>query len=454
MIPLDGVKGEPRVKRHVDQIIAHASELITCSGPSTGVGGSDLLSLNPITDGAVAVAQGKIVDVGTTVELLARYDAPDIQDVSGCLVSPSLVDPHTHLVHAGEREQEFDARATNRLAGGISTGGIAETVRKTSSAQNAELLAKAEAALDDMLLHGTGLVEAKTGYGDSMEAELRLLELTRRLNGRNGVEVVSTFLGAHIPPKSDRAAFVEAVIAAIPRAAKLSDFCDIACDPVCFDFHESDRIAAAAVQHGMQLRIHADQAGPWRGLELAAKWRAASADHADYATADDLRTLARSGTVVTLLPGSNFHMLEITAEIKDGSLVPATKSHLPLLGTRILQSGCVPAVATNYNPGSSPCLSMQMMMQLLPRLFRLGSSAAWYMATLNAAASLRCGARTGSLQPGKAADIAVWRVPRHGLVVERFGMNHIRDVWLRGRRVVADGRLMASTGMQDGRHNG
>jgi len=446
--------GGLRVKHHVDLIIAHASELITCSGPSTGVRGGDLLSLCPISDGAVAVAQGKIVDTGTTVEILARYDAVDIHDVSGCLVSPSLIDSHTHLIHAGERDQEFDARATNRLAGGISTGGIAETGQKTSSAQDAELLAKAEAALDNMLLHGTGLVEAKTGYGDNMETELRLLELTRRLNGRNGTEVVPTFLGAHIPPKGDRVAFVDAVIAAIPKAAKLSEFCDIACDPVCFDFDEADRIAAAAVQHGMQLRIHADQAGPWRGLELAAKWRAASADHADYASADDLRALARSGTVVTLLPGSNFHMLEMTAKVMEDSLVPAVKPHLPLLGARILQSGCVPAVATNYNPGSSPCLSMQMMMQLLPRLFRLGSSAAWYMATLNAAASLRRGETTGSLQPGKAADIAVWHVPRHGLVVERFGMNHIRDVWLGGQRVVADGMLIDQNNSLDWRSNG
>lgn len=441
------------MKHDVDLVIANASELIACDGPSAGVGGSDLLSLEPITNGAVAVAGGRIVEVGSTAQILDRFRANDIYDVSGCLVSPSLVDPHTHLVHAGEREQEFDARATNRLAGGISTGGIAETVRKTSSARDVELLAKAEAALDDMLLHGTGLVEAKTGYGDSMETELHLLKLTRSLDGRNGVKVVPTFLGAHIPPKSDRAAFVDAVIAAIPQAAKLSDFCDIACDPVCFDFEESDRIAAAAVQHGMRLRIHADQAGPWRGSELAAKWRAASADHADYATLDDLGALAKSGTVVTLLPGSNFHMLEMTGAVVDHALVPAAKPHLPVLGAHILQSGCVPAVATNYNPGSSPSISMQMMMQLLPRLFRLGASAAWYMATLNAAVSLGHGERTGSLQPGKAADIAVWRVPRHGLVVERFGMNHIRDVWLGGRRVVADGKLTDPQATdQRGRH--
>lgn len=425
----------------VDMVIRGANELITCSGPVGGVGGDRLQDLVPIPNGAVAIADGRIVEVGPTDEICSKFEARQEVDASGCLVSPSLVDPHTHLVHMGARERELDARATQRMGDGISTGGINETIDQTSRASDQELEQRARLALDQMLLHGTGLVEAKTGYGRDMNVELRLLALTRGLNGAHAIEVVPTFLGAHIPPASDRNGFVESVIAAIPKAARLAEYCDVACDPVCFTFEECDRIAEVATAHGMRLRVHANQAGPWRGLELAAKWRAASADHGDFASLSELAELERNGVTLTLLPGANFHMLETTSSLRGEELQAPPKPHLPLIAARILKSGCVPAAATNYNPGSSPCVSMQMVMQLLPRLFRLSFSATWYMSTLNGAAALGRADRTGSLEPGKEANLIIWNVARHGQVIERFGINHVRDVWLRGRRVVTDQNL-------------
>ena len=425
----------------VDLIIRNASEVITCSGPSCGLGGDALGGLNPIHNGAIAVAEGRIAEVGDTDVILSKYSAKDVINATKRLVSPTLIDPHTHLVHMGEREAELDARAIGTVPGGISAGGILETIKQTSQASDETLSHHACRVLDQMLLHGTGLVEAKTGYGSDMESELRLLSVTRALDDLHPVGVVPTFLGAHIPPAGDREAFVDAVIAALPRAAQLSEFCDVACDPICFTFEECDRIAQAAVQHGMRLRVHANQAGPWRGLDLAAKWRAASADHGDYATPTELADLASNGVVLTLLPGANFHMLETVSGLSGDEIVPAAKPHLPLIGKWILQSGCVPAVATNFNPGSSPCPSMQMMMQLLSRLYRMRFAACWHMATLNAAAALGRADRTGSLDPGKEANFIIWNVARHGQVIERFGINHVGDVWLEGCRVVADQAL-------------
>uniref|UniRef100_UPI004035FFEB imidazolonepropionase-like domain-containing protein n=1 Tax=Paracoccus seriniphilus TaxID=184748 RepID=UPI004035FFEB len=266
----------------VDLIISNAGELITCAGPVTGVAGAALSDLPVIANGAVAIRDGEILATGTTEQVLAQYHPGQLVDAQGALVSPALVDPHTHLVHMGSREAELDARATGNSPGkGISTGGIRTTIQQTCAASDQELTQRALGALDQMLLNGTATVEAKTGYGADMSQELRLLGLTRALDKRHSVEVIPTFLGAHIPPADGREAFVQSVIDALPAAAKLSEFCDIACDSVCFTFEESDRIAEVATRLGMRLRVHANQASPWRGLELAAKWKAASADHGD-----------------------------------------------------------------------------------------------------------------------------------------------------------------------------
>ncbi|MDB6176203.1 imidazolonepropionase [Paracoccus sp. Z330] len=434
------------MNKTVDLIVAHAGELLTCAGPDTGVAGSQLQELEIIRDGAIAIKDGRIVATGASSAILSQYTATQQVDAQGALVSPALIDPHTHLVHMGSREAELDARASGGgIANGISTGGIRATIEATSSASNDALKQRAIGVLDQMLLNGTATVEAKTGYGADMAQELRLLKVTRSLDCEHPVEVIPTFLGAHIPPAHDREGFVQSVIDAIPAAAALSEFCDIACDSVCFDYDESDRIAEVATSHGMKLRIHANQASPWRGLELAAKWKAASADHGDYALPQELAQLAKAGVVLVLLPGANFHMLETTTAVDGDTILAAAKPHLPQTAARLMQSGCVPSVGTNYNPGSSPCLSMQMMMQLLPRMFRIGFAATWYMATLNAAASLGRATRTGSLQPGKDANFIVWNVQTHGQVINQFGGNHVRDVWISGRKVVSDRNISFRT---------
>lgn len=430
------------MKTTADLIVINASELLTCAGPQTGVSGDALNAIEVIQDGGFVVKDRLILKTGKTDDILSQFCSQNIVDAKSCLVSPALIDPHTHLVHMGSREQELNNRATGSSMSGISTGGIRQTIQATSEASDIELINASIKSLNQMLLHGTGTVEGKTGYGSDMTQELRLLNVTAQLNSLHAVEIIPTFLGAHIPPMSARSEFIQDVIAAIPAAAKISEFCDIACDAVCFTFEESDLIAKAATENGMGLRIHANQASPWRGLELAAKWNAASADHGDYATMEELQALARSGVVLTLLPGANFHMLECISSINNGELHAATKTHFPKLTADILASGIVPSVGTNYNPGSSPCLSMQMMMQLLPRLFRLGFAASWYMATLNAAASLNRAHRIGSIEAGKEANFIIWNVERHGQVINNFGNNHVKDVWLQGELVVANQQLI------------
>lgn len=429
----------------IDLIVAHAGELLTCEGPSTGLAGKALDHATIIPDGAIAVKDGRIAAVGESDEILARHQAAQVVDAGGALVSPALVDPHTHLMHMGSREAELDARATGRDRGeGISTGGIRSTIAATSGATDVALTHHGLRALDAMALHGTGTVEAKTGYGTDMQAELRLLRLTKVLDAQHALKVIPTFLGAHIPPESGREAFVQSVIDAMPQAAGIARFCDIACDPACFTFEESDHIAAAATECGLKLRIHANQAGPWRGLELAAKWHAATADHGDFATIKELQALRQANTALVLLPGTNFHLMEMVGRVEADEIQSATKPHLPLIAARMQQAGCLAAAGTNYNPGSSPCLSQQMIMQLLSRLFRLGFAASWHMVTLNAAVTLGLADRIGSIEPGKDADFIIWDVERHGQVIDRFGSNHVRDLWLKGQQVVADRNLTAS----------
>jgi imidazolonepropionase len=432
------ISGERQI---CDLLIEHASELLACQAYGNGaVRGPDLAKLEVIEDGAVAVTDGRIVAVGTTAQLAARFDARRRIDATGRLVSPGLVDPHTHLVHAGHRETEWEGRVTGRSRPGLERG-IMATVRATRAARTAELRSRALADLDTMLAYGTTTAEAKSGYGLDTDTELRLLEITAGLN--HPVELAVTYLGAHVlPPEfaADRSAYVDLVIGFLPEARVYAEYCDICCDPVGFTPDECRRIAAVATEYGFRLRVHGDQTGDGDGAALAAEIGAASIDHLDSVSAEGLARLAASDTVGVILPGVTHHMLEATPGLaEDGGTAPALFSDRPSWARRLVDSGAALALSTDYNPGTCATLSMQAVMQLAARLYRLTYAEIWHMATINAAAALNRADRVGSLEPGKQADLVIWDVSTHGLLINRFGTNLAHRVIKKGNIVTRDG---------------
>ncbi len=433
-------------KRNVHLLLVHASELLTCAGPVDGIRGDALERIEAVADGALAIADGRIEAVGTTASILERYDAPTVIDATGRLVSPAFVDPHSHLLYGGTRHREYEAKVTQRGTEVALDSGIRYTVRKTCEASDEELLGQAHADLDAMLLHGTTTLEAKTGYGLTREHELRLLRLTAGL--RHTVQVVPTYLALHVLPdgyETRRADYIGEVLASLPDAAQLAAYCDVSCDPLCFTFDECVQVGEAARALGLRIRVHADQNGDADGALLAARLHATAADHLDYANDEGLRAMAAAGSVATLLPGVTFHMCEMTARFSGATLGAAEKPFMPLVARRAIDAGAVVALSTDYNPGSCPTPSMQTVMQLAARLYRLGYAQIWNLCTLNSARALDLSHDRGSLEAGKRADVLIWSVPTHGLAINRFGVNQVDTVIAEGRVVVRDGRLLSSS---------
>lgn len=433
-------------KRKIDGLVRHAAELLTCRGPAEGVRGEALRAVESIRDGAIAFHDGRIVAVGDTATLEREYEAAEDIDASGRLVTPGLVDPHSHLLYGGTRHEEHEARVTQRTPARRLDGGIRYTVRRTREASDEALVAQAMRDLDVMLLHGTTTLEAKTGYGLETGAELRLLRLTAGL--RHAIDVVPTFLPLHVLPEEyaeRREAFVAAALDALPAAAPLARYCDVSCDPICFTYDECLRVGQAARALGMRIRVHADQFGDARGGECAAALEASAADHLDYTSDAGFRAMAAAGTVATFLPGVTLHMCEMTPRFAGAGLAPAEKPFMPMVVRRALEAGVVAALSTDYNPGSCPTPSMQMVMALAARLFRLGYAEIWHMCTLNAARALDLAHDRGSLETGKRADVVVWDVPEHGMVINRFGINLADTVIAAGRVAVRGGRLVPSS---------
>jgi imidazolonepropionase len=424
------------MRQTADFILVHAQELVTCEGPASGIAGHDDLNrLETIADAAVAVAGGKIVAVGPSEGVLAQWQSTECIDARGRLISPGLVDPHSHLLFSGHRHAEYESRVTGQPAAGIE-GGIRYSVSRTRDASDAELVRQALSDLDIMLAHGTTTLEAKTGYGLSAEAELRLLRLTAGL--QHPIEIAPTFLALHVPPSPDEKArgdFMAEMLAALPEAAGYAEYCDVTADPIGFTVDECLRVGQRARELGMGIRVHADQTGDGGGALVAQRLRAAGADHLDYTTDEGFRMMAQAGTVATLLPSVTYHMCEMTPKIRNGCLCAADKPFMPLLARRAVDAGGVVALSTDYNPGTSPTPSMQAVMQLAARLYRLSYAEIWHMCTLNAAASLGRGHDRGSVEVGKRADLLLWNVATHGMAINRFGYNMVDRVWIGGRPV-------------------
>lgn len=427
-----GLSPDVEAKPRADVLIERASELVTVAGASQRPKlGAELLDVGIVSDGAVAVADGRIVAVGDTAAVRAKVvvdEGTTIIDATGKTVLPGFVDAHTHLVHAGSREFELGMRIAGRsyIDILIEGGGILHTVRATGAADLDELVASARRRLDLMLVHGTTTVEAKSGYGLTTDVELRQLAAVQRLAQEHPVRLVSTFMGAHaIPPRfRDNAdVFVDVVIQEmIPavREAGTAEFCDVFCEQGVFTVSQSRRILIAGLEAGMRPKVHADELVSFGGAELAAEVGAISADHLVHASGEGIRRMAEAGVVAVLLPATTLFLMG--------------KEYAP--ARAMIDAGVAVALATDCNPGSSPTESMQLVIALACLCLEMQPSEAIAAATINAAHAIGRAHDVGSLEVGKRADIIVLDAPNHAYIPYKPGVNLVERVIVGGHIAV------------------
>src|SRR5215510_5447056 len=370
--------------------------------------------LAPCEPGAVAATDGRIVFAGSMAELPSGWDAAERIGLDGRWITPGLIDCHTHLVHAGDRAHEFELRLKGATYEDIAKqgGGILSTVRATRAACEDDLVAQSLPRLDRLVAEGVTTVEIKSGYGLDLDTEARMLRAARRLGRERTVEVVTSFLGAHaLPPEADgdKDRYIDAVCAMIPVLAqqRLADAVDAFCENIAFSPAQTARVFAAARAAGLRVKLHADQLSNLHGARLAAEHGALSADHLEYTDADGVAAMAKAGTVAVLLPGAFYVLRE--------------KQVPPIEAFRL--NGVPIALASDCNPGTSPVTSLLLVLNMAATLFRLTVEEAIAGVTREAARALGRLADTGTLEPGKRCDLAIWDIERPAELVYRIGFN-------------------------------
>ena len=378
----------------------NCSQLITLAGPPRPRRGAEMRELGAIRDGALLVRAGRIERVGTRAEIeQAAGGDVEVVDAGGRIVMPGFVDAHTHPVFAGTRADEFEERMQGTSYAEIAArgGGIRSTVRHTRAASEDDLLAAARRYRGWFLRGGTTTVEAKSGYGLSLDAECKMLRVMARLSAEGSVRYVPTFLGAHEVPDEYRGRmddYIELIVEEmIPRIAAehLAEFCDAFVEPSVFPVEKARVVLQAAQRAGLRLRLHADQFSPDYGSLLAAELGADTADHLESTGPRGLEALRAAGVMPVLLPASVYAL---------GS------AHYPA-ARAMIDMGLPVVLATDFNPGSSPTASMPMVLSLAATQLKMTAAEAIAAVTINAAYSLRRGAEIGSLEAGKQADFVV-----------------------------------------------
>ncbi|MBK3496483.1 imidazolonepropionase [Viridibacillus sp. YIM B01967] len=402
----------------------------------------EMRALNIIVGGSVLIDEDRIVAVGTKESLQTLY--PELVakaktiDATGKVVMPGLVDAHTHLVFGGTRENEFQMRLNGATYMDIMNagGGIHATTKKTREASFEHLYEKTYKHLNDFLKHGITTVEAKSGYGLDWNTEEKQLQVAKKLQENHVVDVVSTFMGAHAVPaefKENPDAFVDLIInEMIPKVAKekLAEFNDVFCEKGVFTPEQSRKILLAGKEYGLIPKIHADEIEPYEGAELAAEVGAISAEHLLVASDKGIRDMAEAGTVAVLLPGTAFFLKADSAR-----------------GRLMIDEGVPVAISTDFNPGSSPTISLPFIMNLACMNMGMTMEEVLTATTINAAYAINRGQEIGSLEAGKKADVLILDVANYQQLQYFYGMNHTHTVIKNGQIVVADGVL--NSGLQE-----
>jgi imidazolonepropionase len=415
--------------KHFDTLIVNIGQLLTMEGDGPAKG-ERMKTLPVLEHAAVGIKDGKIAFIGKNEET-KNFHADRMINASGKLVSPGLVDPHTHLVFGGSREHELvlKQQGVSYLEILKRGGGILSTVQATRKASEEELFEKAKFHLDRMLSYGVTTVEAKSGYGLDEDTELKQLRVIKRLQNEHPVDLVSTFLGAHaIPPESKNNPddFLARMLNLLDIIQKeeLAEFVDIFCETDVFTIEQSRMFLQAAEAKGFNVKIHADEIDSLGGTELAVELGAVSGDHLVGASAAGIERLAGSDTIAVLLPGTSFYLgKEKYARARD-----------------MIEAGVAVALATDFNPGSSPTENLQLMMSFAALKLKMTPEEIWHAVTVNAAYAINRGEEAGRIALGRKADIVIWDATNYAYIPYHYGVNHVKTVLKKGKVVVERGR--------------
>jgi imidazolonepropionase len=419
---------------HCDLLITNISQLVTCASGGKPKRGAAMRDVGIIENGAVAIADWKFVAVGTMEDVYSQYSTGEILDAGGRAVCPGFVDPHTHIVFAGDRLNEFQlkiqgAEYLDILAAG---GGIISTVQKTRAASIEQLVEVSRKRLDKMLVCGTTTAEVKTGYGLDAETELKMLRVIEELDTTHPIDLVPTFLAAHaIPPefKGNTDGYVDLIcgemlpaawdwyIASHFRAKGIPFFADVFCERNAFDLDQARRVFETAGGIGFKLKAHVDQFTNLGGSEYSINANAASIDHLDAISDAEIASLSDSQTIGIVIPTESFSAGK--TQFADAR--------------RMIDAGCAIALSTDYNPGSAPCPSMPMAMAISCRYQKLLPSEALNAATINAAFGIGMAEYVGSIEVGKSADLLICDSTDYRQLAYEFGGNQVSTVIKRGQ---------------------
>jgi imidazolonepropionase len=384
----------------------------------------ELSELAIIRDGGMLIRDGKIDIVGPSTEIEKKADGAEVIDAEGKIVLPGFVDAHTHLVFAGNRLDDFERRARGDTYEQITKagGGIWSTVEKTQAASESDLLVQARKHAGWFLRCGTTTVESKSGYGITLEDELKILRVMRRLNQETPLEIVPTFLGAHaVPRKMQADEYVDLVVnKMLPRVASdsLAEFCDVFCERGYFDIEQSRSILSAGKRLGLKLRVHADQLSNSGAAKLSAELKATTADHLEKTDEQGIAALKSGGVQPVLLPGSVYAL--------GSTCYPRARE--------MIEAGLAVIIATDFNPGSSPTPSMPMILSLACTQMKMSPAEAISSSTINPAYSLGRSDQIGSLESGKVANFSIFDCDDYRELAYWFGFPPTHSVYVKGRR--------------------
>lgn len=414
-------------------LIKNIGQLITMNGPFPRIGTKQLNDIGLIENGGIAAAGSEILTVGRSDQVEGKTPLAEgckVIDVNGAVVTPGLIDPHTHPVFSMTREKEFDMRIAGKSYMEIANagGGIRASVRDLRNTPKQTLIEKTRKRLDRMLRYGVTTIEAKSGYGLSAEAELKQLEVIRDLNQTHAIDLVPTFLGAHEVPdeyRDQRDKYIDIINNEIlPAVIKgnLAEFSDIFTEEGVYNIEESRKIQQAAKKAGLGLKFHVGELKSIGGAELAAEMGAVSADHLVYISDTGIRALAKAGTIAVLLPGTTFSL--------------AGKQFAP--ARKMIEEGLAVALSTDCNPGSSYSESLPFMTSLAALMMKMTAAEALSAITVNAACAIDRGGKIGQLQQGMSADIVIWDMADFRELPYHYAVNMVAKV-IKGGQVVVNG---------------